>query len=86
MAGGSLAHSRFGLKIGALLSQKLVGRECESFNSDMRIKVSKAFPYRYPDASVVGGEPVFDAIGGQVMLVNPVIISKYFRLQPPLTT
>jgi Uma2 family endonuclease len=74
MAGGSPAHSRLGLKIGALFSQKLVGRECEAFNSDMRIKVPEAFPYRYPDASVVCGEPVFDEIGGQMMLVNPILI------------
>jgi Uma2 family endonuclease len=74
MAGGSPDHARLGMDIGSLLSQKLRGRKCEAFNSDMRIKVPKAFPHRYPDASVVCGEPVFKEIGGQIMLVNPILI------------
>src|SRR5262249_49131938 len=58
----------------AALQEKLRGGRCEAFNSEMRIKVPKALPYRCPDASVVCGEPVFDEIGGQQMLVNPVLI------------
>jgi Uma2 family endonuclease len=74
MAGGSPNHSRIGMDVCSLLSQKLRGGNCEPFNSEMRIKVPKAFPYRYPDASVVCGEPIFEDIGGQAMLVNPVLI------------
>lgn len=40
----------------------------------MRVKVPAALPYRYPDVSVVCGEPVFEKLGGQEMLVNPVLI------------
>jgi Uma2 family endonuclease len=74
MAGGSPNHARLGTDICTLLSQKLSGKQCEVFNSDMRINVPKAFPYRYPDASVVCGEPVFDEINGQIRLVNPIVI------------
>ena len=74
MAGGSPNHSRLGTDISSLLGQKLEGTQCEVFNSDMRIKVPKAFPYRYPDASVVCGEAVFDEISGQPRLVNPILI------------
>lgn len=42
----------------------------------MRVKVPAAFPYRYPDASVVCGEPVFEEILGQIMLVNPILIAE----------
>lgn len=74
MAGGSPNHARLGFDIGTLFSQKLRGRGCEAFNSDMRVKVPDARPYRYPDVSVVCGEPVFEELNGQEMLVNPVLI------------
>lgn len=74
MAGGSPNHARLGFDIGSLFSQKLKGRNCEAFNSDMRIKVPAALPYRYPDVSVVCGEPIFEELNGQEMLVNPVLI------------
>jgi len=73
-AGGSPNHARLGVDIGSLFSQKLKGRNCEAFNSDMRVKVPAAFPYRYPDVSVVCGEPIFEDLNGQEMLVNPVLI------------
>ncbi len=74
MAGGSPDHARLSGGVYALLERKLEGRDCEAFNSEMRIKVPKALPYRYPDASVVCGEPVFEEIDGQQMLVNPILI------------
>lgn len=74
MAGGSSSHSRLSMNIGSLFNQKLKGRNYEAFNSDMRVKVPAALPYRYPDVSVVCGEPVFEELNGQEMLVNPVLI------------
>ena len=74
MAGGSPNHSRIGFDIGALFNQKLKDKNCEAFNSDMRVKVPAALPYRYPDISVVCGEPIFEDLNGQEMLVNPVLI------------
>lgn len=72
--GGSSSHSRLSMDIGSLFNQKLKSRNCEAFNSDMRVKVPDALPYRYPDVSVVCGEPVFEELNGQEMLVNPVLI------------
>ncbi len=74
MAGGSPNHARISGNAYSALQAKLRGGRCEAFNSEMRIKVPTALPYRYPDASVVCGEPVFDEIDGQQMLVNPVLI------------
>lgn len=74
MAGGSPDHARIGGNIYARLQERLRGRECEAFNSEMRIKVPAAPPYRYPDASVVCGKAVFEDVLGQIMLVNPVLI------------
>lgn len=74
MAGGSPNHARISGNIYSTLQSKLRGGRCEAFNSEMRLKVPLALPYRYPDASVVCGEPIFDEIDGQQMLVNPVLI------------
>ena len=74
MAGGSPSHARAGGNVYSLFQQRLRGRDCEAFNSDMRVKVPAALPYRYPDVSVVCGEPIFEELNGQEMLVNPVLI------------
>ncbi len=74
MAGGSPSQARAGGNVYFLFQQKLRGGKCEPFNSDMRVKVPAALPYRYPDISVVCGEPVFENLNGQEMLVNPVLI------------
>jgi Uma2 family endonuclease len=74
MAGGSPDHARLSGAVYALLERKLEGRDCEAFNSEMRIRVPAALPYRYPDASVVCGESIFEELDGQQMLINPVLI------------
>lgn len=74
MAGSSSSHHRISGNAYEYLQRKLRGRGCEAFHSDMRIRVPAAFPYRYPDASVACGEPIFDEFKGQTRLVNPVLI------------
>ncbi len=78
MAGNSPTHVRVSVNVCNLLTQKLRGRQCEAFNSEMRIKVPTASPYRYPDVSVVSGEPFFEDVLGQIMLVNPVLLVEVF--------
>ncbi len=74
MAGGSLNHNRIAKNILTTLENKLEGAPCEALPSEMRLKVPKALPYRYPDVVVVCGEPVIETIQGQEMLVNPLLI------------
>ncbi|MGH9766316.1 MAG: Uma2 family endonuclease [Blastocatellia bacterium] len=74
MAGGSLGHNRIARNILTTLENKLEGKPCEALPSDMRLKVPKALPYRYPDVVVVCDEPVIETIQGQEMLVNPLLI------------
>ena len=74
MTGGSPGHARISGNVYAAIRQRLRGRNCETFNSEMRIKVPDAMPYRYPDATVVCGEPVFEELEGQQVLVNPLLI------------
>src|SRR2546425_4299533 len=70
MVGGSPNHARISGNVYSALQQKLQGRSCEAFNSDMRVKVLADSPYCYPDTSVVCGEPLFEEFQGQQMLVN----------------
>jgi Uma2 family endonuclease len=74
MGGASLSHNRITKNIIRSLENKLADGDCEALPSDMRLKVPKAFPYRYPDAVVVCGEPQIETIQGQEMLVNPMLI------------
>jgi Uma2 family endonuclease len=74
MAGASLSHNRIVKNILTALERKLEGKGCEALPSDMRIKVPKAWPYRYPDVVVFCGQAVIEKIQGQEMLVNPQLI------------
>ena len=48
----------FGLThTGVQLSNKLSGRNCLVFNSDLRIRTQRTGSYVYPDVSVVCGQP-----------------------------
>ncbi len=74
MAGGSLNHNRIASNISRNLGNQLEDKECIALPGDMRLKVPKALPYRYPDVVVVCGEPIIETIQGQEMLVNPLLI------------
>jgi len=74
MAGGSLNHNQIASNISRVLGNKLDDKGCRALPGDMRLKVPKALPYRYPDVVVVCGEPVIEIVQGQEMLVNPLVI------------
>ena len=74
MGGASLNHHRITRNIIRSLENALAEQGCEVLPADMRVKVPKAFPYRYPDAVVVCGEPIIEDMHGQEMLVNPILI------------
>nr|MDQ3012659.1 Uma2 family endonuclease [Acidobacteriota bacterium] len=74
MAGGSLEHNQISSNLARSLGNKLEDRGCRTLPADMRIKVPKALPYRYPDVVVVCGDPIIEKLQGQAMLVNPLLI------------
>lgn len=51
MSGASRNHERISLNVARALGNHLVGKPCEPFSSDLKIKVGKYF--FYPDAMVV---------------------------------
>ncbi len=74
MSGARTSHNRIVRNLGTELDTILQVKGCESFPSDMRIKVPAYEPYRYPDLTALCGEPLFEEFKGIEMLVNPQLI------------
>jgi Uma2 family endonuclease len=74
MTGGSLAHGRIAGNIYHRLRLKLDGGPCLAFNAETPIKTPSLLPYRYPDVSVVCGEPEIENMRGIEALLNPVLV------------
>ena len=60
MAGGSPMHSLIGTNATIEIGNKLRGRPCRPFNSDLRVRPPGIPFYTYPDVSVVCGPLEFD--------------------------
>lgn len=73
MAGASREHNLIGLNVGGELRSLLRDRPCETYVSDMRVRVSATGLYTYPDVVVVFGRPRFDDAQVDVLL-NPTVI------------
>jgi Uma2 family endonuclease len=74
MSGGSLAHCRIASNVHLSLGRKLAGGPCVAFTEGLPVKTPTLFPYRYPDASVVCGDPKVENIQGVDALLNPILI------------
>jgi Uma2 family endonuclease len=56
MSGASIAHNRITKNCIVDLANKLKGKTCEPFGSDLRIHIPKNTLYTYPDISIICGE------------------------------
>ena len=74
MSGASFSHNRIVRNLNTEIDLQLREKGCETFPSDMRIKVPDYPPYRYPDLTALCGEPEIENLGGLEMLVNPQLI------------
>lgn len=74
MSGGSAAHNLISSNVHGELFAQLKGRSCRALTAETPIKTPSLPPYRYPDASVVCGTPIFEKIFGIDVLVNPVLV------------
>jgi Uma2 family endonuclease len=73
MSGASEPHNILTVNVSSELRTQLRGRPCRSYASDMRIKVSAAGLYTYPDVIAVCGERTFDDAQHDT-LTNPTVI------------
>jgi Uma2 family endonuclease len=73
MAGGSLEHARIMMNASGEIRQRLKGKRCEAFGSDLRIHVEAAGLYTYPDISIICGN-VKHHMGRKDTVTNPVVL------------
>jgi len=74
MSGASFNHNRIVQNLNVEIELQLREKGCQSFPSDMRIKVPDYSPYRYPDLTALCGKAEIENFKGQEMLVNPHLI------------
>ena len=73
MTGASREHNLIDTNIIGELRQRLKGKPCEVYPSDMRIRIPSVGLYTYPDAVVVCGEPKFEDAHVDTLL-NPTLV------------
>ncbi len=74
MSGGSRAHGTISSNVHYALAAGVRGGQCRAFTGDQAVYTPTLLPYRYPDASVVCGEPEYKNKKGHDALVNPVVV------------
>jgi Uma2 family endonuclease len=73
MVGGTPVHSLIASNFCGEARERLKGKPCVVYNSNLRIKCDSAGLYTYPDASIVCGELELDAELANTVL-NPTVI------------
>lgn len=74
MAGASSKHEDIVMNTGTELKNKLRGRGCKVYGSNLRVKVPIYPPYRYPDLTALCEERIFENFYGLELLTNPTLI------------
>lgn len=73
MSGGTGPHSLLAMNLGSELRQRLKGRPCLVFNSDMKVWIGVRRHFFYPDLSGLCGQPLYHDEMHDV-LVNPSFV------------
>jgi Uma2 family endonuclease len=75
MSGGTRWHSLIGTNLAREFGNRLQGKPCVAYNSDLRVKVEATGLLTYPDLSIVCGEARF--LDDQMdTLLNPTVIAE----------
>lgn len=75
MAGGTPDHAGLAMNFGAALVERLAGRPCRVFSSDLRIRVLATGLATYPDVTLVCG-PLERDPESRTTVVNPVLVAE----------
>jgi Uma2 family endonuclease len=73
MAGGSITHARIMANALGEIRQRLKGKTCEVFGSDLRVQIEVSGLYTYPDLSIVCGD-IRRYKGRMDTITNPVAL------------
>jgi len=73
MSGGTPNHAQVAMNVGTALTNRLRGRGCRAYSSDLRIHIPDTGLFTYPDISVICG-PILYLVGRKDTVVNPVVL------------
>ena len=73
MAGANKRHNRILVNVVRLLDNQLLERDCNVYESDMRVKITSTEKYTYPDVVASCGEEIFED-STEDTLLNPMLI------------
>ncbi len=73
MSGASREHNQIAVNLIRNVSQRLLSGPCETYGSDMRVRVSKTGLYTYPDLSIACEKPLFVDDKGDTLLTPKVL-------------
>jgi Uma2 family endonuclease len=74
MSGGTIQHATIAENVRSALRERLRGKGCRAFGSDLAVLVPAGRPYRYADAGVACGEVRYQTIDVRHALENPVLL------------
>lgn len=73
MAGAVKRHNQISSNIIRLLGNQLLEKDCNTYSSDMRVKITASGNYTYPDIVAVCGEEIYEDETEDTLL-NPMLI------------
>ena len=82
MAGVEPAHNRISENLSGMFYVRFRARPCETFSSDVKVRVKAGDLWTYPDLSVLCGQPKYDTGTKPSSLLNPQAI---FEVLSPST-
>ncbi len=73
MSGASRPHNLIAANLARHLGNQLVGKGCELYIADMRVRIQATGSYNYPDLVICCGAPLLEDQGLDTLL-NPTVI------------
>lgn len=75
MAGGTPEHALIISNVTGELRNRLKGKPCRVYSSDLRVRIPRTTLYTYPDITVIYGVLQFDPLDAEKQtVVNPTVI------------
>ncbi len=60
MSGGSVVHSKIISNCNGEIRNRLKGKLCDAYDSNLRVRIARGTLYSYPDVTVICGPPEID--------------------------
>lgn len=73
MSGGTAAHAAVPMSLGRVLGNRLLGRPCAVFSSDLMVLVEETDLHAFPDLTVVCG-PLKRSARRKNLIINPTLL------------